>query len=316
MREIVKVLCGSHLYGTDLEGSDKDYKSVFIPPAKDILLQRVQDAMPREGGAEDLELWSLQKFLRLLCEGQTVAMDLLFAPRELHQMTPHPEWLAIQENRSRFVSKNCRAFVGYCRQQASKHVVKQERMRAVDNAVQYFLSAVEKIANPGAVKIRELENLERFVAGNPFTELLSLETAHKTELKHLSICETMIPVTASVKLALATYERKAQEYGARARAAEQMDGSDWKSLYHAVRVAHEAMELMATGKLTFPRPEKDLLLEIRLGKLPLEAVQDMIEENLERVEKAVLVSSLPEKPDYAFADNLVEVFYRGAVLQP
>ena len=125
-----------------------------------------------------------------------------------------------------------------------------------------------------------------------------------------------IPVTASVKLALATYERKAQEYGARARAAEQMDGSDWKSLYHAVRVAHEAMELMATGKLTFPRPEKDLLLEIRLGKLPLEAVQDMIEENLERVEKAVLVSSLPEKPDYAFADNLVEVFYRGAVLQP
>ena len=44
MNQIVRIEFGSHLYGTATESSDHDYKSVYIPSAKDILLQRVKDS--------------------------------------------------------------------------------------------------------------------------------------------------------------------------------------------------------------------------------------------------------------------------------
>lgn len=314
MKPIVKILAGSYLYGTNVEGSDRDHKVVMIPSPRDILLQRVKDSENRKDSEGDLEIWSLQQFLKLLCQGQTNAMDMLFAPESYYVGRPGAEWLSVVENRERFVSKNCRAFVGYCRQQARKYVVKLDRQRAINHAVGYFLSAAKNLSNPGQVKIRDLESLEQFAMHNSFTELVPVETAHGTELKHLSVCDTMVPLTASVKLALDTFERKSKEYGARAKAAAAMDDTDWKSLYHAVRVAHEAIELMETGKLIFPRPEKELLLDIRCGRVPFDVVSDMIEENLVRVEEAVERSRLPEKPDYDFADRLVESFYRSAVL--
>ena len=37
---IVKMKFGSHLYGTDTEDSDVDYKGVFLPAKKEILLNK------------------------------------------------------------------------------------------------------------------------------------------------------------------------------------------------------------------------------------------------------------------------------------
>ena len=42
---IVRIEFGSHLYGTSTSASDHDYKSVYIPSASDILLQRVKGSL-------------------------------------------------------------------------------------------------------------------------------------------------------------------------------------------------------------------------------------------------------------------------------
>ncbi len=42
---IVEMRFGSHLYGTATAQSDLDYKAVYLPDARDILLQRVQPAL-------------------------------------------------------------------------------------------------------------------------------------------------------------------------------------------------------------------------------------------------------------------------------
>jgi predicted nucleotidyltransferase len=44
---IVELRFGSHLYGTATAQSDIDYKAVYIPSARDILLQRVRAAISR-----------------------------------------------------------------------------------------------------------------------------------------------------------------------------------------------------------------------------------------------------------------------------
>src|ERR1700744_5377784 len=140
MNTIVKVKFGSHLYGTDTPFSDTDYKSVHIPDIDDILLQRVQgtiDLSPKvkqEGeknqpGDIDDKSISLQEFLYLLSHGQTMAIDMLFAPDQNLEIVT-PLWRYIQRNSDKFLTNKSAAFVGYCKQQANKYGIKGSRVAA------------------------------------------------------------------------------------------------------------------------------------------------------------------------------------------
>lgn len=54
---IVQIRFGSHLYGTVTPESDLDIKAVHIPPARDILLQRVRpllsESRPKRHGEKN-----------------------------------------------------------------------------------------------------------------------------------------------------------------------------------------------------------------------------------------------------------------------
>lgn len=71
-------------------------------------------------------------------------------------------------------------------------------------------------------------------------------------------------------------------------------GYDTKAAMHLIRVLNEGIELMETGKITLPRPEKEFLINIRLGKAgTLADIEAMAMERFDRLEKARLASSLP-----------------------
>jgi predicted nucleotidyltransferase len=102
MRNIVTIKFGSHLYGTTTPASDLDYKSVFVPSARDIVMQRVKATIANKrpkgigeknyAGEIDEEPHSLQRFLELASEGQTVALDVLFSPEWAMVEPPSDEW--------------------------------------------------------------------------------------------------------------------------------------------------------------------------------------------------------------------------------
>jgi len=260
----------------------------------------------------DIEFMSFRQFLKLLCQGQTNAMDMFFAPEENFVGKREPEWYAIQNHKDRWISKNSTAFVGYCRQQAGKYAIRIDRYEAVKSVVDLLSRALEN-ANV-TQKLSEVFGLDELVNSSEHIEWVFTET-NNGWVKHFSCCQTMLPLKASVKMSLDTFSNKLSKYGDRVQKVSEMKASDWKSLYHAVRVAEEALELLQTGKLTFPRPERRLLSAIRLGKIPFEKVSAMIEENLQIIEKAVEKSTLPEQPDWDYADTLVESFYRIAACQ-
>lgn len=85
---LVKMKFGSHLYGTATSESDVDYKGVFLPSKEDILLGNIPknySFSTKVNGSKnnpddiDVELYSLHYFIKLACEGQTVALDMLHA---------------------------------------------------------------------------------------------------------------------------------------------------------------------------------------------------------------------------------------------
>ena len=147
--EIVKSIFGSKLYGTAVETSDTDYKFIFLPHGRDILLQRAeknrqQNTKASDSGTRnsaddvDCEGFSLQQWFHMVAEGQTLAVEMLFVPKEFHVGQTHPLWWDIQKERYRLVSKSVAPFVGYCRAQASKYCVKAERLVAARTSGEVF----------------------------------------------------------------------------------------------------------------------------------------------------------------------------------
>lgn len=329
MKTIVEIKFGSHLYGTSTPASDVDYKSVFVPPPNDILLQRVKNTITSQrskqpfeknvAGEIDREAYALHRYLSLLAEGQTVALDMLFAPRWAMVSPPDPIWDFIWDCRHSLLCRKAASFIGYCRTQANKYGIKGSRVHAVRNIVEWFDQAIATHGHLAKMEIAT-ETLADFIRERALdhTAIISIPHPSKPEigLPHLDCCNRKAPFTVSLKETRAIYARLLDEYGARALMAERNKGVDWKALSHAVRVGLEALELLATGHITFPLPNATRILEIKRGDVPYAVVAEMIEGLMENVESAQATSYLREEPDIAVIDAIVLDAYGARIRDP
>jgi len=324
METIVEMRFGAHLYGTDTAESDLDLKAVYLPDARDILLQRVRPAInttrPRPRGEKntaadvDFEAYSLQRYMELLAEGQSVAIDMLFAPESAFTQEPHPIWREIQAQSGRLLSTRATAFVRYCRQQANRFGIKGSRVGAARKALEMLAAAEARLGT--TAKVLELATgLGALVGTTEHVAVVSLPEPNGAMAPYLEVCDKKIPFTASLKTAREVVERLVGDYGKRALEAERNQGVDWKALSHAVRVGREAIELFETGRIVFPLGCADHLRRIKRGELAYQAVATEIEALLEQVEAAAARSSLPAAPDQAVMDALVERAYRQRILE-
>jgi uncharacterized protein len=80
---------------------------------------------------------------------------------------------------------------------------------------------------------------------------------------------------------------------------------DTKAAMHGLRLLYECLELMAHKSITLPRPEKELLIEVRGGEWTLEQVLTHAKKLTLEVGAAVFNSPLPESVDRAAISRLV-----------
>jgi hypothetical protein len=324
MRLIVEMRFGSHLYGTATPLSDLDCKGVYVPDAREILLQRVKRSVSQSrpkapgernsAGDVDRELYSLQRYLELLSEGQTVALDMLFAPDSVMLRDPEPEWREIRAHLEQLVTRRAASFVRYCRQQANKYGIKGSRVAAARAALTLLLSA--ETDQGSTAKLGSVEpEVTAFADATEHASLLDVEMPGGRMVRHFEVCGRKMPFTGSIKSAREVVQRLIDEYGARALQAESNEGIDWKALSHAVRVGKEALELLETGRITFPLPYAAEILAIKRGERPYATVGEEIERLLEAVEAAASRSTLRNEPDWGYIDDLVTRTYRAAVLE-
>lgn len=314
MTQLVEIKFGSHLYGTSTPNSDLDLKSVHLPDGESLLLQRVKHVITtktklddrKKNTSEDVdqESFTLQRFLGLAAEGQTVAIDMLFAPKWSFTKPATPLWREIQANRERLLTRSCTRFVGYCRTQANRYGIRGSRVAAARAALN-LLTEYESKYGTAAKLGRIAERVGNLTDATEHMDVVSLPTQQGTLIQHWEVCDRKMPFTASIKDARCIMERVVAEYGHRALAAEMNKGVDWKALSHAVRIARQAIELLDTHKVTFPRPEAKHLLAIKTGQLDYKEVAEEIDELLPQVESASLCSSLPEEPDRDWIEALL-----------
>jgi len=322
---VIKMQFGSQVYGTQLPTSDTDIKAVYLPEPEAILLQRVTDnfslstkADPSQSNSPedtDTEIFSLQRFLQLLLEGQTIALDMLFTPPSFYLMTPHPAWEALRSERSTFLHRGVTAMARYCQSQAMKYGLKGSRIAALREVLTFLetLPSKDRLREHDGV-VREFVAAKRLLDSEVPIHVVTVEETHRPHAGwYLEVCDRKVPFDALVGFAKKIFQRSLDDYGQRALMAEKNQGVDWKALMHALRVTAEARELLLTGSITFPRPEAPLLLRVRQGQMPYAEVADQIEAGLKALDLAKLQSSLPEKPNHQAADQFVVRHYQKVV---
>lgn len=321
MKTIVRIKFGSHLYGTNTLESDLDYKSVHLPSAREILLQRVPGSVSNrksksEGeknlpGDVDEESYSLQRYLGLLAEGQTVALDMLFAPPS-NQVESSLLWKKLVYNKHRFLSKKSASFLGYCRQQANKYGIRGSRVAAAKEASELFGANYAPYGQQ--TKVESLAPILEQLAKGEHCDIVEQPIGSSGELGlFFECCGRKVAFNATVRQAHEIFSKIYQNYGDRARKAQENEGVDWKALSHAVRVGEEAIELLETGHITFPLPRASHILNIKCGAHLYEEVAEEIEHLLIRVEEASEKSILPETADTGYIDEFVAEVYEQIV---
>lgn len=114
---IYKCKVGSHAYGTNVEGSDEDFKGVYIQSPEDVLIHGYREQYSVN---KDETYYELRRFIELCCTGNPTMLELLYSPEDciIHK---DPVFDYLVKDRDKFLSKSCKySFGGYARDQIAK----------------------------------------------------------------------------------------------------------------------------------------------------------------------------------------------------
>ena len=331
MNKILEIKFGSHLYGTNTPESDTDFKGIYLPTAREIVLgtykKVIATSRPKRINERnnkddiDLDVYSLDRFLELLMDGQTVALDMLFS-KPVHLIDISTKGGVIFQhiyiNKDKLLTRNVSAFMGYAKQQAAKYGIKGSRLDSLKRVTDFLntLPPSDKLYLHEAKILAFVKECEGIVSleKTALVEIVQLPSNNATVLiPHLNVNGRKVPFHSKAGYANQIYTRIRDEYGHRAHKAHLSGGKDWKALSHAVRINHEALELLRTGSITFPRPERELLLQIKQEKLPYEQVAEIIEQGLVDLHEAHEKSTLRDAPDRLWAQDFIYEIYSGIV---
>lgn len=322
----METVFGSHLYGLNTPTSDKDYKGIFLPHPRDILLGKAPKTIDTSTGDKsskntvddvDRQLYSLTKFISLACDGDTVALDMLHASDD--KLIANSEiWQYIRANRWRFYTTELTGLFGYVRKQAAKYGVKGSRLAALREVV----DVLNDTQNEMVVKTPLCNTTHRVKVGevshtfptNEFCRFVTDTTMKSGCQDFYEVLGRKFQSTITVAEMKKSVYKLWDEYGERARQAEANNGIDWKALSHALRGGMQLIQIYKDGDIVYPLPDSAFLKLVKAGGVPFATVQEKLEEVMGEVERLAAISTYPKEVDREFWNDFIERVYSDHVV--
>lgn len=291
---IFKTLYGSRLFGVSTKDSDFDYKGIFVEDLSELLEKKNevrQFEIPASATSKKIEteLFSLNYYMKLLSNGQVIPMDMLFTPKE-YWTDSSEVWEKIRAVKQELVSSRVGPFVGYARGQAMKYGLKGNKIVTIEKALK--LVSMNYSFNDICA---ELDGMEGVV--------FETERTSNRNIRHIRICGKSFGETTDRVLWTVPLQKLRDSFGKRAE--EAVNGIDLKAQYQTVRICCEAIELLTTGEITFPRPEADTLIKIRGNEFTPIQLEEMIESLFATLQEVEPKTTLPAEPNYTRMTDLV-----------
>lgn len=332
---IFKARVGSHAYGTNVEGSDEDFKGIYMQSAESVLNNGYQEQVTV---GKDEVYYELRRFLELCCSNNPTMLELLYMPEDCI-IEKHPIFDKIIENRDKFLSKSCRwSYGGYAYKQIEKakglnkmmnwEKTKVERKTILDFCfILTILGAVpfkewlhrqrgEAVRQEyyGAVKINHARDVYYIYPDTKKIGYKGLTNEDETsnELRLSSIPKELILDYSVLVYNKDAYTEHCKDYKAYQEWLEKRNVQryvdveehgqkiDGKNLLHCYRLLETGVEIARDKTIKVRRPNADFLIEIRKGKHNLQELLDKSTEKMAELEKAIAESDLPDKADRGF----------------
>lgn len=285
---------GSHLYGLDTPESDEDFKGVYIPKTEHLALGIDKASISFSTGDDeskntkddvDIVLYSLETFINMLIEGDTIAIDMIHCNNE-NLIETSDLWENIVDIRSMFYTKRTKAFMGYVRKQAHKYGIRGSRI----NTLKTIISVLENYKNDRlAVPVAQLSTIFEN------TEFVELHLNDNPKKSLILVAGSKYFLSTPVKSVIESLEKKLESYGKRAEEAAENNGVDWKAVSHAIRAGYQLEEIFTTGDLKYPLVNREYLLSVKLGERDFTTeVAEELDRITEKVNTLVKESNYPE----------------------
>jgi len=319
MNYVVKSLYGSRLYGLHTNASDTDFRGVFIPKARDLLLSRVIDTVTHSTGSpdshntsedEDYTYYSLRKYVELLCEGNISALDLLHSRGDTLLQTS-PIWEYLYEHRAEFYTKKLNGLFVYVRLEATKYGVAGARVATLREVLN-VLESIDDSDTYAKTKVRLRDILDKLPV-NEFCKFITDERQRIGCQGFYEVLDHKYQTTCSVTSVKASLRDLQSVYAKRISHAIDTTGVDWKALSHALRSGYQVRSIFINKDFTYPLKESQLLLDVKHGKVPFDEVKDHLETLLNEIERLTASSTFPESCDVSRWEDWVFEVYKEHV---
>lgn len=305
--KILEIKSGSHLYGLNNENSDEDYIGIFLAPIDyhlglkkveqvDLSIKSKLSNGRNSKEAIDRTFYELKRFVKLSLDNNPNILEVLFVDKKNIVFINEygKRLLALKQH---FLSKKViKTFLGFANSQKRKLETKAKNITILIEARKFL----QKYSWNEGIILPELKNE------------LEFEYFFKLKAKDIySIGEYQINKNITVKEAIKKITEIIECSTNRKELIEKF-GYDTKFAYHLVRILLELEEIITTNNLIFPLQHKELLFNIKSGKMELKDLILLIEQLEERIN--VLKESdkniLKEKPNYDIIEKeLISIYY-------
>ena len=299
MHTFMKVVSGSKLYGTNMESSDTDYKRIFIPSPRDIVLGKGETSnhvIDRETD-DDTVSWSYHKWISLLLKMDSNAYEILFSPA--HNLVEYSKnFMNFFPSPSKILSDNRDSAIGFVHSSMTKYALRGDRLEDFVELV----SALSKYKTIGdsLEELKTIRNVKLYT--DPMGVLM------------VSLHGKSYPTTGKLGECIRLFNKYVSSAGA--RSVNAVASHDWKGIAHGLRIASQMHELVKTGRIMFPLTNKDEVLAIRKGECSIDDACKMVEDKVQELKEEPASNYLlpkDSKEPYEYGMDLVARLYMKAV---
>lgn len=245
---------------------------------------------------------ALPRFLQQACAGETFALDML------HCVDPIESsyiWEYLHEHRTKFYSKDMKAYIGYVKKQAAKYGLKGTRLADIKKVMQFLERCPKDFTLENLMLTHEFPEGE-YIRWTNYRG----KGAGAVEQIFYEVNTKKYQITNTVEYVLEQITKMWDGYGERAKQAEKNEGVYFKALSHALRAGYQARDIYKDGDFEYPLKETEFLLSVKKGELDYKTeIAPVLEELVDEVNILAERSKLPKKVDASFFDEFLLDIY-------
>lgn len=323
---ILRVVSGSHAYGTNLPSSDWDERGIFINKIEDVVLNfnRVEQVeLPRD----DIVLFELTKYMTLLSEQNPNILELLWTePSDILHKNSAGEILL--EHRQDFLTSNVyNTYVNYALSQLKRikghnHWINKPQKEEAPKEYEFLTMVLNMTNNQTLNKHVPLEGYCAVSLGNNTYALWESKTIGYSGANWINKDGCIVTIDKSQRTKFLEEHRRPElvvkynleNYKAahtmwknfwswknnrneKRSELEELHGYDTKHAMHLIRLLRSGRDILEHQIVPVRRNDAEYLLSIRQGKYTYEEVVQESEKLISQIEDLYKKTKLPAKCD-------------------